>query len=96
VSLHLIVVEGPFEWLYIPKYLGPLALNTSLCVFNKLWKTLLSAVWKKTVIVLMLKATKPASEVSTYCTVSLTNILHTPQEDSWYSFLLEAESIPGP
>jgi hypothetical protein len=29
--------------------------------------------------------------------VSLTRRpLFTPQEDSWYSFLLEAESIPGP
>jgi hypothetical protein len=79
--LHLTVVEGPFEWLYIPKYLGPVAHNTSLHVFNKLSKTLISTVWKKTVNILMMTATNPPSEVSSCCTISLTSILQRPWKE---------------
>jgi hypothetical protein len=56
------------------KHLGPVAFDTLLKLFNQIWKTSIPAVWRKAVIPLS-KAKKPASELSSYQPISLTNTL---------------------
>jgi hypothetical protein len=46
------------------KHLGPVALNISLQLFNQIWKTSIPAMWMKAIIIPILKANKPVSELS--------------------------------
>jgi hypothetical protein len=48
------------------KHLGPVALDTLLQLFNQIWKTTIPAMWRKAIIIPLLKAKKPVSELSSY------------------------------
>jgi hypothetical protein len=48
------------------KDLGPVAFDTLLELFNQIWKTSIPAMWRKATIIPLLKAKKPASELSSY------------------------------
>jgi hypothetical protein len=48
------------------KHLGPVAFDTLLQLFNQIWITSIPAMWRKAIIIPLLKAKKPASELSSY------------------------------
>jgi hypothetical protein len=56
-------------------HLGPVAFDTLLKLCNQIWKTSIPAMWRKAIIISLLKAKKPASELSSYRPISLTSTL---------------------
>jgi hypothetical protein len=46
------------------KHLGPVAFDTVLLLYNQIWKTSIPAMWRKAIIIPLMKAKKPASELS--------------------------------
>jgi hypothetical protein len=72
------------------KHLGPVVFDTPLKLLNQIWKTSIPAMWRKVIIIPLLKAKKPASEVSSYRPISLTSILAKTMEKmvgarlNWY------------
>jgi hypothetical protein len=62
------------------KHLGPVAFDTLLQLFNQIWKISIPAMWRKAIIISLLKAKKPASELSSYRPISLMSTLAKTME----------------
>jgi ribonuclease HI len=81
------------------KHLGTKALSICLQLFNQIWTTTVPAMWRKAIIIPILKAKKPDSELSSYRPISLTSILAKTMEKmisarlNWY---LETENLLSP
>jgi hypothetical protein len=81
------------------KHLGPVAFDTLLRLFSQIWKTSIPAMWRKAIIIPLLKAKKPASELSSYRPISLTSALAKTMEKmvsarlNWY---LETQNLLSP
>lgn len=78
------------------KHLGPVATETLLKLMNQIWKQHIPAIWKKSIIIPILKPGKSADNLHNYRPISLTSILAKAMEKminfrlTWY---LETENL---
>jgi hypothetical protein len=75
-SLKTMKSQGPNSVMAeLLKHLGPVALYICLQLCSQIWKTSIPAVWRKAIIIPILKASKLVSELFIYWPIPLTNIL---------------------
>ena len=81
------------------KHLGPYAREICLKLFNQIWKYNIPNIWKKAIIVPILKQNKSANRIDSYRPISLTSILGKTMErmvNSRLTWFLENQNILTP
>jgi hypothetical protein len=78
------------------KHLGPVAFDTLLQLFNQIWKISIPAMWRKAIIIPLLKAKKPASELSSYQPISLMSTLAKTGKNGWCKIELVSGNPKSP